>query len=97
MIIIKTTLGNIIVELYPDSAPVTVSNFLNCVGRGFYNGTIFHRVIDGFMIQGGGFTVDVKQKPTNPPIFSARPRTDLRLCGARLLWRGHHRFIARER
>lgn len=70
MIIMKTSLGDITVQLYPDKAPVTVSNFLNYADQGFYNGTIFHRVIDGFMIQGGGFTADLNQKPTNPPILN---------------------------
>ena len=68
MIIIKTTLGNIIVELNEKKAPITVQNFLQYVEEGFYNGTIFHRVIDGFMIQGGGFDKDMNQKQTNDPI-----------------------------
>ena len=65
---LKTNYGNIVMELYPDKAPVTVENFVNYVESGFYNGTIFHRVIDGFMIQGGGFTVDMVQKETEAPI-----------------------------
>ena len=60
---ITTSLGDIVVELYPDKAPKTVSNFLYYVKSGFYNGTIFHRVINGFMIQGGGLTADMKEKP----------------------------------
>jgi peptidyl-prolyl cis-trans isomerase A (cyclophilin A) len=64
----RTSHGAIVVELYPDRAPVTVKNFLKYVEDGFYNGTIFHRVIDGFMIQGGGFTPDLAPKPTRPPI-----------------------------
>ena len=64
----RTSLGPIVVELYPDRAPVTVKNFLQYVQDGFYNGTIFHRVIDGFMIQGGGFTADLAPKPTRPSI-----------------------------
>jgi peptidyl-prolyl cis-trans isomerase A (cyclophilin A) len=56
------------VELYPEKAPKTVENFLKYVRDGHYDGTIFHRVIPGFMIQGGGFTSDMKQKPTRPPI-----------------------------
>jgi cyclophilin family peptidyl-prolyl cis-trans isomerase len=63
-----TTAGVIKVELYPDAAPKTVANFLDYVKSGHYVGTQFHRVIDGFMIQGGGFTTDFKQKPTKPPI-----------------------------
>ncbi|RPJ44139.1 MAG: peptidylprolyl isomerase, partial [Betaproteobacteria bacterium] len=53
---LKTTLGNIVIELYPENAPKTVENFLQYVKDGFYDGTIFHRVIPGFMAQGGGFT-----------------------------------------
>jgi cyclophilin family peptidyl-prolyl cis-trans isomerase len=63
-----TTAGVIKVELFPDAAPKTVANFLDYVKSGHYAGTQFHRVIDGFMIQGGGFTTDFKQKPTKAPI-----------------------------
>ena len=66
----KTTMGNFVVELDSDKAPKTTANFLSYVKSGFYNGTIFHRVIDGFMIQGGGFTPDLVQKPTNAPVVS---------------------------
>ncbi|MBU3609452.1 peptidylprolyl isomerase [Polynucleobacter wuianus] len=66
----KTTMGNFVVELDDVKAPKTTANFLNYVKSGFYNGTIFHRVIDGFMIQGGGFTPDLVQKPTNAPVAS---------------------------
>lgn len=66
----KTTMGNFTVELDDVKAPKTTANFLNYVKSGFYNGTIFHRVIDGFMIQGGGFTPDLVQKPTNSPVVS---------------------------
>ena len=66
----KTTLGNFVVELDDVKAPKTSANFLNYVKSGFYNGTIFHRVIDGFMIQGGGFTADLVQKPTDAPVVS---------------------------
>ena len=65
---IKTDMGTIIVELYPDKAPETVANFLQYVKKGQYNGTIFHRVKPGFMIQGGGFTPDFKEKPTGKPV-----------------------------
>jgi peptidyl-prolyl cis-trans isomerase A (cyclophilin A) len=64
----KTSLGSIVVELYEDKAPKSVENFLEYVKSGFYNGTIFHRVIDGFMVQGGGFTEKMEQKPTRAPI-----------------------------
>jgi peptidyl-prolyl cis-trans isomerase B (cyclophilin B) len=63
-----TTAGKIRVELYPDAAPKTVANFLDYVKAKHYDGTQFHRVIAGFMIQGGGFTPDFKQKPLKPPI-----------------------------
>ena len=64
----KTSLGTIRLELYPSIAPKTVANFLQYVRDGHYDGTIFHRVIDGFMIQGGGFDRNYKQKPTRAPI-----------------------------
>lgn len=68
VILMQTNKGPIRIELYQDKAPITVANFLKYTKDGFYNGTIFHRVIKGFMIQGGGFTSDMKQKPTTPPI-----------------------------
>jgi len=64
----KTTMGGFTLELYPDKAPKTVANFLEYVNSGFYKGTIFHRVIDNFMIQGGGFDPGMKQKETRGPI-----------------------------
>lgn len=67
---IKTSQGPIWVELYPDKAPKTVENFLNYVKSGFYKGTIFHRVVNHFVIQGGGFTPELKPKDTLPPIPS---------------------------
>jgi peptidyl-prolyl cis-trans isomerase B (cyclophilin B) len=67
-VMMETSEGNIRIELWPDKAPITVKNFLQYADEGFYSGTIFHRVIDGFMIQGGGFTPDMQQKPTHPPI-----------------------------
>jgi peptidyl-prolyl cis-trans isomerase A (cyclophilin A) len=65
---IKTSEGSIVLELYPDKAPLSVDNFLQYTRDGFYNNTIFHRVIDGFMIQGGGFDGDMTQKSTRAPI-----------------------------
>jgi cyclophilin family peptidyl-prolyl cis-trans isomerase len=65
---VKTSAGSFVLELDPKAAPKTVANFLQYAKEGFYNGTIFHRVIDGFMIQGGGFDRDMKQKPTRAPI-----------------------------
>lgn len=63
-----TTEGEFTLELYPDKAPLTVQNFLQYVQDGHYNGTIFHRVMKTFMIQGGGYTEDLEQKPTREPI-----------------------------
>lgn len=64
----ETSLGNFTIALRPDKAPVTVTNFLSYVDSGFYSDTIFHRVINGFMVQGGGFTADLQKKATQPPI-----------------------------
>jgi len=68
VVAIKTSLGDFKVELYEDKAPLTVKNFLDYVESGHYKGTIFHRVIDGFMIQGGGLTKDMKQKENRAAI-----------------------------
>ncbi|HYD96923.1 MAG TPA: peptidylprolyl isomerase [Noviherbaspirillum sp.] len=65
---LKTSMGEIVLELYPEKAPKSVENFLQYVKSGHYNGTVFHRVISNFMIQGGGFDKSMNQKPTNPPI-----------------------------
>ena len=64
----KTSEGVIVIELYPDKAPASVANFLQYVRDGFYNGLLFHRVIDGFMIQGGGVKSDMSEKPARAPI-----------------------------
>ena len=68
MVVMETSLGTIKIELLEDKAPITVKNFLEYVDDGYYDGTVFHRVIGNFMIQGGGFTPDMKQKDTKPPI-----------------------------
>lgn len=65
---LKTSMGTIIIRLFPDEAPNTCKNFLSYVNEGYYNNTIFHRVIDGFIIQGGGFNKDLKAKKTKEPI-----------------------------
>jgi cyclophilin family peptidyl-prolyl cis-trans isomerase len=65
---LTTSMGPIVIELNKEKAPVSVDNFVKYVESGHYNGTIFHRVIDGFMVQGGGFTRDMQQKPTQAPI-----------------------------
>ncbi len=67
-VIMETSLGKIRLELFADKAPVTVKNFLRYVDEKFYDGTVFHRVIEGFMIQGGGLGRDLKEKPAGPPI-----------------------------
>ncbi len=67
-VLIDTNMGSIMLELYPEKAPKTVENFLAYVNEGFYDGTIFHRVIPNFMVQGGGFTTDMKKKLTRAPI-----------------------------
>ncbi|MCY3021371.1 MAG: peptidylprolyl isomerase [Planctomycetota bacterium] len=68
LVVMETSMGTVEIELYADKAPGTVKNFLAYVNDKFYDGTVFHRVMDGFMIQGGGFTPDLKDKKTKPPI-----------------------------
>jgi peptidyl-prolyl cis-trans isomerase A (cyclophilin A) len=68
VVVMETSLGNVKIELFEKEAPLSVKNFLEYANSGFYSGTIFHRVIPGFMAQGGGFTADRKQKPANAPI-----------------------------
>jgi peptidyl-prolyl cis-trans isomerase A (cyclophilin A) len=68
MVVLITNYGKMTIELYPKEAPVTVENFVTYVEDGFYDGTIVHRVIPGFVIQGGGFTSTMDQQPTRPPI-----------------------------
>jgi peptidyl-prolyl cis-trans isomerase A (cyclophilin A) len=68
IVIMETSMGNVKIKLDPQMAPISVKNFLDYVKSGFYNKTIFHRVIPGFMIQGGGFTAELKQKTTKAPI-----------------------------
>ncbi len=68
VVILKTSLGEIDIQLDPKNAPKTTANFLAYVKKGFYDGTIFHRIIPGFVVQGGGFTPDMSEKPTDPPI-----------------------------
>lgn len=67
-VLMKTSLGEIVLELNREKAPISVKNFLSYTDKKFYDGTIFHRVISTFMIQGGGFTADMQKKPTDPPI-----------------------------
>lgn len=68
MVKLQTNFGDIVLDLDAEKAPITVANFLDYVNSGFYNGVIFHRVIDGFMIQGGGMEPGMNQKPANDPI-----------------------------
>ncbi|WP_093447824.1 peptidylprolyl isomerase [Thiomicrospira sp. ALE5] len=67
-VLVETNLGSMIIELYPNEAPITVANFLEYAKDGFYDGTIFHRVIDNFMIQGGGMDQQMRRKATRDPI-----------------------------
>lgn len=69
-VVLHTSMGDITLELYADKAPKTVENFLQYVKDGFYDGTIFHRIINNFMVQGGGFTKDLRQKPTRATIHN---------------------------
>ena len=73
-VVLDTSKGKIVLALYPEKAPETVKNFLNYVDQKFYDGTIFHRVIPNFMIQGGGFTADMQRKPTGAPIKNEADR-----------------------
>ncbi len=68
VVVMETSLGAIRIQLEPEQAPVTVKNFLDYVGSGFYDNTIIHRVVKGFVIQGGGYTADLQRKPTRDPI-----------------------------
>lgn len=68
MVLIETSSGDILIELFIEQAPITVKNFLKYVNNGFYKNTIFHRVIDGFMIQGGGLNIKMEEKPTDSSI-----------------------------
>jgi peptidyl-prolyl cis-trans isomerase A (cyclophilin A) len=68
VVLMETSMGNVKIQLDPQKSPISVKNFLDYVNSGFYSGTIFHRVIPGFMIQGGGFTAELTQKKTNAPI-----------------------------
>ncbi|MGH8671124.1 MAG: peptidylprolyl isomerase [Burkholderiales bacterium] len=65
---IKTNFGSMTLELYPDKAPLTVANYMQYVNNGFYDGTLFHRVVRNFVIQGGGYTPDLQSKPTQAPV-----------------------------
>jgi cyclophilin family peptidyl-prolyl cis-trans isomerase len=67
-VVVDTSLGSFTIELFQDKAPVSVENFLQYVREGFYAGTIFHRVVAGYVVQGGGYTPDLREKPTRPPI-----------------------------
>ncbi|OYT63986.1 hypothetical protein B6V01_001165 [Methanosarcinales archaeon ex4572_44] len=68
MVVLETNMGQIEIELDHENAPITTENFIRYVQEGHYDGTIFHRIIDGFMIQGGGYTQDGEEKPTHAPI-----------------------------
>jgi cyclophilin family peptidyl-prolyl cis-trans isomerase len=74
LVTFETSMGKIVVKLYPDKAPETVKNFLQYVQDGFFNGTIFHRVVPSFVIQGGGYTEQMARKETRPPIVNEAAR-----------------------
>ncbi|MGE4218069.1 MAG: peptidylprolyl isomerase [Alphaproteobacteria bacterium] len=80
-VLLTTSEGPILVELFADRAPETVENFLSYVKAGHYHGTVFHRVIPNFMIQGGGFTADMRQKPTGKPIKNEADNGERNLTG----------------
>ena len=67
-VVVDTSMGSFTIELFQDKSPVSVENFLRYVREGFYPGTIFHRVVSGYVVQGGGYTPDLNEKPTRPPI-----------------------------
>jgi peptidyl-prolyl cis-trans isomerase B (cyclophilin B) len=82
VVVIETSMGNITVELFQDLAPKTVANFLEYVKAGFYSDTVFHRVIKGFMIQGGGLTSAMEQKPTRSPVENEASNGEKNVRGA---------------
>lgn len=81
MVIFSTSMGDITIELFHDQAPITVANFLQYVDEGFFDGTIFHRVIPGFVIQGGGHAQDMRAKETNAPIKNEADNGEKNLRG----------------
>ena len=89
MFVFETTHGIMKIEVYPEDASVTVENFLKYVDEGFYNGTIFHRVIPGFVIQGGGFDAEMDQKETHPPITNEADNGLKNLRGSLSMARTH--------
>jgi len=84
-----TNYGNVTFELYPDKAPITVANFLSYVNSGFYEGTVFHRVVNRFIVQGGAYTEDLIPKPTLAPIRSEANNGLLNETGTLAMARGH--------
>ncbi|MFN2267686.1 MAG: peptidylprolyl isomerase [Desulfonatronovibrio sp.] len=80
-VLMSTSLGDITIDLEADRAPITVENFLNYIEKGFYDGTIFHRIIPGFMIQGGGMNPEMVEKKTDPPIKNEAKNGLLNLRG----------------
>lgn len=94
MIVIETWLGTIKAELWPDKAPQTVANMQKYIDAQYYDGTVFHRVIKNFMIQGGGFTTDMQQKPSNSPVAN-EARADVPMRAGRWRWPARWSWIAR--
>jgi len=81
IVVFKTSLGEVQIELFADKAPVSVQNFLRYVDSGFYNGVIFHRVVPGFVVQGGGFDREYQRKNTSPPILNESDNGEKNLRG----------------
>lgn len=90
MVELETNYGNVTLELYPDKAPATVANFLNYVQSGFYQGTLFHRVVNRFIVQGGAYTEDLTAKPTLDPIVNEAKNGLLNEAGTLAMARGRN-------
>ena len=88
VVAVETSKGTFRIELYPDIAPRTVDNFLSYVNSGFYDDTVFHRVIEGFVVQGGGFTPELRPKPTGEPVRIETKKGMLNVRGSVAMARG---------
>src|SRR5438874_2149118 len=96
VVVVETSAGSITIELFKEQAPVSVENFLHYVTDGFYPGTIFHRVVPGYVIQGGGYTEDMTEKRTRPPIQNEADNK-ISTAAGRSRWRARARFEAERR
>jgi cyclophilin family peptidyl-prolyl cis-trans isomerase len=95
-VLLQTSLGDILIELWPDKAPATVDNFLRYVDEGHYDGTVFHRVVRGFVIQGGGYDRGLNKKPTRDPIPNEAATTPSNTHGAVAMARGPQKNSATD-